>query len=69
MVLLDIDMPDNCRECPLRESGRFSYSNANYCMPMLGRRIKGSIYSGRPNWCPLKRNIIEEVNNVECKPK
>lgn len=55
MVLLDIEMPENCRECPLRETGRGLYPH-HYCMAKDGRDL-GSMYDfslKRQKWCPLK---------------
>ncbi len=52
MVLLDIDDPKSCAECPLRF--------ANVCMVMMaGSHINRlEDLNDRPRWCPIKRSEV-----------
>jgi len=49
MILVDINMPDNCYQCPIRKR--------HYCS--IKKRVLDSRNSvndilKRPDWCPLK---------------
>lgn len=55
MIVIDIDMPNNCRECPLRTKGNMS--PFDYCMALLGRKLTNDIYNSKADFCPIKCDI------------
>ena len=55
-IVIDMDMPKNCRECPLRQRSE-KYIGENYCMGMLGKPIKSDIFTKRADFCPIKCDI------------
>ena len=58
MIKLNIEKPDNCRECPLRSD------MGNYCMPLLGKLLKNDIYTTRADFCPIEDDVeTERMNN------
>lgn len=63
-VLIDIDMPDSCRECMFCKYD--SYNGSTECAVdglVLARHFKTIEFEGRAEDCPLK----EVINCVECK--
>lgn len=51
MIVIDIEMPLNCRECPFREKTE----NGEYCMAREGKKITCDIYKEKTEWCPIRR--------------
>ena len=52
-AILIIDMPENCRDCNLREKGKAS------CLPKSFETSLSGVYNyyhngTKPDWCPLK---------------
>ena len=71
MIVIDMDMPLNCRECPLRQRSE-KYMGENYCMGMLGLLIKSDIYTKRADFCPIKCDIEQiraEIERLHYHPK
>ena len=65
MIILDMDMPKNCRECPLRTKGNMS--PLDYCMALLGRKLTNNIYNSKADFCPIKCDIEDiktEINKA-----
>lgn len=66
MIVIDMDMPKDCRECPLRTKGNMS--PLNYCMALLGRRLVNDIYNSKAHFCPIKCDIEDikaEIEQIE----
>lgn len=72
MIIVDREMPLNCRECPSRQRSEKNMGK-NYCMEMLGKPIKSDIFTKRADFCPIKCDIedikaeIEQTVNEEEK--
>ena len=67
MTIIDMDMPQNCRECPLRQRSE-KYMGENYCMGMLGKPIKSDIFTKRADFCPIKcdiEQIRQEIDELD----
>ena len=64
MIVIDMDMPLNCRECPLRQRSE-KYMGENYCMGMLGKPIKSDIFTKRADFCPIKCDIEDIKADIE----
>ena len=63
MIVIDMDMPKDCRECPLRTKGNMS--PLNYCMALLGRRLVNDIYNSKAHFCPIKCDIEDIKAEIE----
>ena len=50
-VLIDMEMPKNCGECPLVWVEDFDGNSEEVCVPLLGRNVDDNTI--RPEWCPL----------------
>ncbi len=53
MIMIDIDMPDNCDEC------RFN-TEYGFCKAMPDNFCGNTDDRKRPNWCPLKEQEAVE---------
>lgn len=52
-AILVIDMPKNCRECPLAKNESIVLEEAYNCLPKR-KWVTDRECESRPNWCPLK---------------
>ena len=52
MIVIDIDMPSCCQECPMRQKGINTPSH--YCMVGVGRKLINDIYNSKADFCPIK---------------
>lgn len=60
MIIVDMDMQDNCQTCPFRE--RSNIGVKNYCKASGGRRIEiRNISESKPLWCPIKGEIGVDI--------
>lgn len=50
VIITGMDMQDNCRFCPARET----YEDRSYCNNMLSKHIDIDLDNTKPKWCPLK---------------
>lgn len=55
MIVIDIDMPKCCQECPMRQKGINTPSH--YCMVGVGRKLINDIYNSKADFCPIKCDI------------
>ena len=55
MIVIDIDMPNDCRECPMRQKGINTPNH--YCMALLGRKLSNDIFNSKADFCPIKCDI------------
>ena len=55
MIVIDIDMPNDCRECPMRQKGINTPNH--YCMALLGKKLSNDIFNSKADFCPIKCDI------------
>lgn len=55
MIVIDIEMPTCCQECPMRQKG--IYTPSHYCMVGVGRKLINDIYNSKADFCPIKCDI------------
>ena len=64
MIVVNIEMPDNCLECPIRQIGLYKeyWCGGDSCK----RYVDG--YDGvthkRPEWCPIIQELPDEWDIV-----
>ena len=66
MIIIDIDMPKCCQECPMRQKGINTPSH--YCMVGVGRKLINDIYNSKANFCPIKcdfDDIKQEIKKLK----
>ena len=58
MIVLDMDMQNDCQGCPFRERSE-SNTKINYCIANQSKIIKvKDIEKERPDWCPIKDEVF-----------
>lgn len=60
-AILVIDMPKNCRECPLAKNESIVLEEAYNCLPKR-KWVTDRECESRPNWCPLKEVPQKQEN-------
>lgn len=65
MVLIDMDLPDNCHVCPFNH-GEYGADYIEKCSCYItGRAMRKHDYKKRPDYCPIK--VQEPVKPIEGK--
>ena len=63
MIVIDIEMPEKCGECPC-----FHAERPMYCQlikpPDKDKRIVAPYGLSRPEWCPLKEQETKRKNRL-----
>ena len=62
MIIVDIDMPDNCQTCPFRERGNTLFRH--YCNANDGKGIDMRDIESKPLWCPIKGEINVDLLGI-----
>lgn len=54
IVVKGMEMPDDCRECPMEIYYSFcGETRCRVCNRILAKDYKSIPFDGRPDWCPM----------------
>lgn len=68
MIILDIELPENCKVCPFRICDMNHHNvllgeliRIDYCIARERRKMDiYTVYGERPEWCPIKAEITDD---------